>query len=172
MESDEIRQNLVEIVKILRRYDHWMLEGLSLEDLEWKPRGGNARTIKSLFRHILNAEIYWLKHLGDNFFSYQSKDKSMQELYETFNELESYLISLISSASQEDLKIRNPIYDNEDLKTPGSLAWMILRTSLHAVHHFGQISHIRFSMDKPPDPNSKEITWGEAMDVITKAMLN
>jgi uncharacterized damage-inducible protein DinB len=172
MESEEVRQHLIEIVKILRRYDKWMLQGLSLEELEWKPRSGNARTIKSLFRHILNAEIYWLKHLGDNFFSYQSKDKSMQELFETFNELESYLISLISSVSPENLKIRNPIYDNDDLKAAGSLAWMILRTSLHAVHHFGQISHIRFSMDKPPDPNLKEVTWGEAMDVITKAMLN
>ena len=171
MEIKEVKQHLIEIVKILRKYNHWMLNGLTLEELEWKPRGGNARTIKSLFRHVLNAEIYWLKHWGDNFFSYQSKERSMQELYETFNELETYLISLISNASAENLKIRNPIFDNEELKTPGSLAWMILRTSLHAVHHFGQISHIRFSMGNPPDPNSREITWGEAMDVITKALL-
>ncbi len=171
MNSENTKQQLIEIVKTLRMYDHWMLEGLSQKEFEWKPVGGRARTIKSLFRHILNAEIYWLKHLGDNSYSYESKTESIDHLFEAFNKIEQHLISLLSNASDDDLMIKNPKFNGDKLQIPGSLAWIVLRTSLHAVHHFGQIAHIRFSMEKPPNPEERKVTWGEAMDVITKVML-
>ena len=171
MDQEQKKAQLVEIVKTLRIYEKWMLEGLVQEDYEWRPSGGSGRTIQSLVRHIINAEIYWLKHLGDDTYNYLSRKNTINDMSLTFKELEHHLISLLNNASDDDLKITNPIFDDDKLETPGSLAWMVIRTSLHAVHHFGQIAHIRFSMEKPPDPEERKVSWGEAMDVIAKAML-
>ena len=69
------------------------------------------------------------------------------------------------------MAIRLPSYDNEKLVKPGNFTWLVLRTSLHAIHHFGQIAHIRYSLNNPPNKEERKVTWGEAMDVIVKAML-
>ena len=73
MREQKIKQQIVEIIKVLRTYGHWMLEDLIKEDFLWQPEKTNARTIQSLFRHIINAEIFWLKHLEDETYLYEPK---------------------------------------------------------------------------------------------------
>ena len=171
MKAQDIKQQIVEIIKGLRTYGHWMLEDLSTTELLWNPENTNASTIKNLFRHIINAEIYWLKHLNDETFQYEQKTAEFQKLLETYSLLEKYLITSIQNSQDKDLEFRTPKYEGEELKSPGSISWVILRTSLHSVHHFGQVAHIRHSMEKPPNPETRKISWGEAMDIIVKAML-
>ncbi|MHA2109661.1 MAG: DinB family protein, partial [Candidatus Hodarchaeales archaeon] len=72
LKSQEIRQQIVEIITGLRTYGHWMLEDLTKEELLWKPENTSARTIQSYVRHIINAEIFWLKHLEDEAYNYES----------------------------------------------------------------------------------------------------
>ncbi|PWI47631.1 hypothetical protein CEE45_10720 [Candidatus Heimdallarchaeota archaeon B3_Heim] len=171
MTAQKIKQQIVEIIKVLRTYGHWMLEDLIKEDLLWQPENTNARTIQSFFRHIINAEIFWLKHLEDETYSYEPKSSDFQKLLLTFDELEKHFITCIQNSKDSDLEFHTPKYEGEELMTPGTLSWVILRTSLHAVHHFGQIAHIRYSMDKPPNKETRKISWGGTMDIIVKAML-
>ena len=171
MREQKIKQQIVEIIKVLRTYGHWMLEDLIKEDLLWQPEKTNARTIQSFFRHIINAEIFWLKHLKDETYSYEQKSSEFQKLLLTFDELEKHFITCIQNSKDSDLEFHTPKYEGEELMTPGTLSWVILRTSLHAVHHFGQIAYIRYSIDKPPNKETREISWGGTMDIIVKAML-
>lgn len=171
METPEIRSKITEIIQKLRLYGHWMLDGLSPSELSWSPQDSDAKTITQYFRHIINAEIFWLKHLGDTNFEYESESKEFHDLLQKYNQLEKYLITKIRNASKVELATHLPIYENDLLVKQGSLGWVVLRTSLHAIHHFGQIAHIRNSLDKPPNKETRKVNWGEAMDVIAKAML-
>jgi uncharacterized damage-inducible protein DinB len=171
MEANEIRSSIVEIIQKLRVYGHWMVDNLTPLELTWLPKNTDAQTITDYFRHIVNAEIFWLKHLGDTKFEYESKSEEFTKLLQTYKKLENYLINQITNTSDTELAIRLPIYENEKLLKPGNISWLVLRTSLHAIHHFGQIAHIRYSINNPPNKRERKVTWGEAMDVIVKAML-
>jgi uncharacterized damage-inducible protein DinB len=171
MKTPEIQSKIIEIIQKLRLYGQWILEGISPSELDWSPDDKYAQTIIQYFRHIVNAEIYWLKHIGDNTFEYEPESVKFQKLLQKYIQLEKYLISKINNASEEELAIRLPLFENDTLVQQGSMVWLILRTSLHAVHHFGQIAHIRYSLNNPPDAETRKVTWGEAMDVIIKAML-
>jgi uncharacterized damage-inducible protein DinB len=171
MENKNVKGIISEIVDKLRLYGQWMIDGLNDRELSWIPPDSNARTIQSYFRHIINAEIYWLKHLGDESFSYEPRSVEFSVLQETYKKLGNYLTTRINEIEEEELTIRTPIFEGNELQTPGSFSWIVLRTSLHAIHHFGQISHIRYSLDNPPNPDSRTVTWGETMDIIAKAML-
>lgn len=168
MEKAEIQSKIIEIIEKLRLYGLWMFEDLSSSDLTWTPNG-DAKTIAHYFRHIVNAEIYWLKHLGDTTYEYEPESQKFKKLLEIYTQLGEYLIEKIKA--EGNLAIRLPIYENDSLVQVGNLSWVILRTSLHSIHHFGQIAHIRYSLNKPPNKETRKVTWGEAMDVIVKAML-
>ena len=170
-EAPEIQSKITEIIQKLRLYGHWMLDGLSSSELIWSPENTDAQTIIHYFQHIINAEVFWLNHLGDTTFKCESESKELQDLLQKYNHLEKHLITKISDASEVELATRLPIYDNDLLVKQGSLGWVVLRTSLHAIHHFGQISHIRHSLNNPPNIEARKFTWEEAMDVIAQTML-
>ncbi len=171
MKQQEIKDQIIEIIQGLRVYGHWMLEDLTKEEILWQPDNTNARTIQSFLRHIVNAEVFWLKHLSDETFSYEPKSINFQKLLQTYDKLENHFITCIQNANDTDLEFHTPKYEGEVLVSPGTISWVILRTSLHSIHHFGQIAHIRYSMEKPPNKETQKISWGEAMDIVVKAML-
>ena len=89
----------------------------------------------------------------------------------SFKKHESEILELIESVSDDDLELRKFEWEGENhqiLKRKGTLAWIIYRTSMHAVHHFGQIAYIRFSLENPPadkiDGHSNP--WGYVMDKL------
>ncbi len=162
MKSTTYQQRLKELVHTIRTYGYRQLEGLTLDELTWRPEGTRARTIQSYLQHVVNAEIYWLKTLDDDTFDYLSKEASFTEIMELYKQLEEYITGLIANATKEDLISRIPTFKEDKLQKPGTLAWMVERTSLHAIHHFAQVAYVRYSLEKPP---SKEpIKWGKIMD--------
>ncbi len=72
------------IVKALRTYGMWLIEDLTLDELEWRPPESNTRTISSYFRHIINAEIYWLQQLGVEEYTILPKAISIDEMKKRF----------------------------------------------------------------------------------------
>ncbi len=166
MNKTSFRNRLKEIIIMIRRYGNRMIDGLTADELLWCPKGTRGRTIQSYFRHIINAEIYWLRTLEDNSFDYKSKSADFNELVEVFTQLETHLLDSVENAPEEQLALRIPIFDGEKIKKKGTLAWMIMRTSLHAIHHFGQISHIRYSFENPPPEIKDDLSWGRIMDTF------
>ncbi len=162
MDNITFQQRLKEIVGIIRGYGDRLLEGLTPEELTWIPEGTRGRTIQSYLRHIINAEVYWLKNLGDNSVDYFQRETSFNDLMEGYHQLERHLVQSIENASTDDLTIRTPVFQEKIQKQKGTLAWMVKRTSLHSIHHFAQVAHIRYSLEKPP--SAEPITWGEVMD--------
>ncbi len=155
------------MISMLRQYGNYLLDGLTPDELLWRPEGTRGRTIQSYFRHLINAEIYWLKNLDDHTFDYLPKEVEFSELLTTYNSLESHLAQSLDNSKEEQLKVKVPLFEDDKLQKKGTLAWMIMRTSLHAIHHFGQISHIRYSIENPPLKNSDVPTWGKIMDTFS-----
>ncbi|UCG02951.1 MAG: DinB family protein [Candidatus Heimdallarchaeota archaeon] len=162
MENTTYQQRLKELVQIIRTYGYRQLEGLTLDELTWRPEGTRARTIQSYLRHIVNAEVYWLKTLGDDTFDYLFKEASFTEIMDRYKQLEVHITGLIDIAAKDEIIPRKPAFKEDNLQKPGTLAWMVERTSLHAIHHFAQVAYIRYSLEKPP--SSESIKWGEVMD--------
>ncbi len=158
------QKRLEEIVGTIRAYGDQLLEGLTLDEITWRPERTRARTIQSYLRHIVNAEIYWLKTLGDEMFDYLSKNTSFNKIRDIYKKLEGHLTQLIANAKNTDLILRTPIFKENKLQQKGTLAWMVERTSLHAIHHFAQVAHIRYSLERPPE--IKLIAWGKVMDSL------
>ena len=165
------KRELVEVVKIIRLYGNRMLEGLKENELTWIPENTKGRSIESYLRHLLNSEVYWYTMIKDGLFEYFSKKIGFDELINSFKNHESKILELIDIAEDEDLELRIPEWEGDNfqnLSRKGTLAWKIYRTSMHAVHHFGQIAYIRFSLENPPvdkiDGHSDP--WGYIMDQL------
>ena len=165
------KRELVEVVKIIRLYGNRMLEGLKENELTWIPENTKGRSIESYLRHLLNSEVYWYSMIKDETFEYFSRKIGFDELINSFKNHESKILELIDIAEDEDLELRIPEWEGDNfqnLSRKGTLAWKIYRTSLHAVHHFGQIAYIRFSLENPPvdkiDGHSDP--WGYIMDQL------
>jgi len=164
MIENTFKDRLKEIIPLIRIYANHMLSELSTSEILWRPDGTKGRTIQSYFRHMINAEIYWLKSLDDHTFEYLSKESDFNELKKNYKKLEGHLTNSVAKSSEEQLIVRVPVFEGEELKKKGTLAWMIMRTSLHAIHHLGQISHIRYSLENPPKKNPDVPTWSTIMD--------
>lgn len=167
MIANKFPDRLKVMILMLRQYGNHLLDGLTPDELVWRPEGTRGRTIKSYFRHMINAEIYWLKSLEDHSFDYLPKEAEFGELLTTYNNLENHLAQSLDNSTEEQLKARVPLFEDDELQKKGTLTWMILRTSLHAIHHFGQISHIRYSIENPPLKNPDVPTWGKIMDTFS-----
>ncbi|MFX1277768.1 MAG: DinB family protein [Promethearchaeota archaeon] len=165
------KNELTEVVKTIRLYGNRMLEGLKENEVIWVPENTKGRSIESYLRHLLNSEAYWYKMIKDESFDYVSKDIVFDDLVKKFKKHEPMILELIENAEDEDLRLRTPEWEGENyqkLKRRGTLAWKIYRTSMHAIHHFGQIAYIRFSLENPPADkiNGHSDPWGYIMDKL------
>ncbi|MFX1346660.1 MAG: DinB family protein [Promethearchaeota archaeon] len=163
------KKELKGVVKTIRLYGNRMLEGLKESEVTWIPENTKGRSITSYLRHLLNSEAYWYKMIKDESFDYFSKETGFNDLFNSFKKHESIILELINNADDDDLNLRIPEWEGENyqnLKKRGTLAWKIYRTSMHAIHHFGQIAHIRFSLDNPPADkiDGHSDPWGYIMD--------
>ena len=165
------KKELTEVVKIIRLYGNRMLEGLKEGEVTWIPDNTKGRSIESYLRHLLNAESYWYNMIKDDSYEIFSKGIGFDDLVNSFKKHESTILALIENAEDDDFNLRTPEWDGENyqkLKRRGTLAWKIYRTSMHAVHHFGQIAYIRFSLENPPAEkiDGHPDPWGYIMDQL------
>lgn len=165
------KKELSKVVKVIRLYGNRMLEGLKENEVAWIPENTKGRSIESYLRHLLNSEVYWYKMIKDESFDYSSSKIGFEDLVNSFKKHESRILELIENSDEEELSLRIPEWEGENfhnLRRRGTLAWKIYRTSMHAVHHFGQIAYIRFSLENPPvdkiDGHSDP--WGYVMDQL------
>ena len=165
------KDELKEVVQTIRLYGNRMLEGLKESEVIWVPENTKGRSIVSYLRHLLNSEAYWYKMIKDESFEYFSKEIGFNDLVYSFKKHESNILELIDNAEDDDLYLRTPEWESENyqkLKRRGTLAWKIYRTSMHAIHHFGQIAYIRFSLENPPADkiDGHSDPWGYIMDKL------
>ncbi|MHA1672508.1 MAG: DinB family protein, partial [Promethearchaeota archaeon] len=99
---------LTSLVSVLRTYSHRLLADLTEEELRWVPAQTQARSILSYFRHVVNAEIYWLKELGFSPPDYLGNNSPFDEVLQGYDALESYLIQSIHDLPQDQLELITP----------------------------------------------------------------
>ncbi len=174
MTKKTTKKRLKELVELIRAYGNRMLEGLTEEQIQWTPEGTKGRSISSYLRHLLNSETYWYNIMGDDSFKYFGKNVSFKEMVDNFQKHREMIKNLIEKAGIDDLNIQNPVFEDgnyQKLIQKGTIAWAIWRTSMHAVHHFGQCAYIRYSLGNPPSEKlpgveNKSDPWGYVMDKI------
>ena len=159
------KTELLQLIDLVRGYGSRLLNGIDPTNLTWIPPSTKGRSILSYFAHILNAEIYWLKTMGDNTFDYIGKDASFADGQLCFSQLRDHLREKVLECIPEETVLRKPQKDPLEEKVPGSLAWMIWRTSMHALHHFAQIAYIRHTVGNPPEEGA-EYAWSQVMDRV------
>ncbi|UYP46888.1 hypothetical protein NEF87_003173 [Candidatus Lokiarchaeum ossiferum] len=159
------KNELIELVKLVRGYGHRMIVDLKEEEQTWTPPNTKGRSIKSYFLHIINAEIFWLLKQGHENLEYIGPDNPMDIIIEGYDKMEEYLLKTIEKSEGEQLEIIPHVLDKEQTIQMGTLGWMIWRTSMHAVHHFAQMAYIRFALENPPIEDST-YSWSRVMDTI------
>jgi len=157
--------DLEKLVKLIRGYGHRMVVGINDGEYNWIPSNTKGRSIHSYFRHILNAEIFWLLKMGYSNLGYYGPDVQLEKLIQGFEAMEDYLLNAIKEASEEQMEITQHILKKEETIQTGTLGWMIWRTSMHAVHHFAQIAYIRNALENPPIEEDN-YSWSKVMDSI------
>ena len=165
------KKELTEVVKTIRLYGNRMLEGLKETEITWIPENTKGRSIESYLRHLLNSEVYWYTTIKDGLFESFSRKNGFNDLKSSFKKHESKILELIDIADDEALDLRIPEREGENFqkfRRKGTLAWIIYRTSMHAIHHFGQIAYIRFSLENPPADkiDGHSDPWGYIMDKL------
>ncbi|QEE18037.1 DinB family protein [Promethearchaeum syntrophicum] len=86
---------LSSLVSLLRTYGHRLLAELTDEEIHWVPSQTRGRSIYSYFLHLINSEYYWFKDFGFSTPEYLGKDAPFDELLQSYNDLENYLIETI-----------------------------------------------------------------------------
>lgn len=159
------KNELIELVKLVRGYGHRMIVDLKEEEQTWTPPNTKGRSIKSYLRHIINAEVFWLLNQGHENLEYIGPDNPMDTLIQAYDRMEDFLLTAIEKSTEDQLEIIIHVLNKEKTVQMGTLGWMIWRTSMHAVHHFGQIAYIRFALENPPIEDST-YSWSRVMDTI------
>ena len=161
------KNELKNIVTLVRGYGHRLLKGIKTGNLTWIPPKTQGKPILYYFAHILNAEIYWLKHMEENSLEYIGEKATFNDGINMYTKLQEFLLEKIKNATKEDLELIIPVFENKIATKVGSLAWMIWRTSMHAVHHFAQIAYIRYALNNPPEDDDGH-SWSKVMDQLVR----
>ena len=148
-----------------------MLKGINFENVQWKFEGTKeAMSIFDILRHTINTEVAWLKRLDDNSFDFIRKKDiiTFDDLKERYINQETYYLDRLGKIDQNELQITPMIYEGPDIVQIGTFAWVILKVSIHSFHHAGQISHIRYTLNNPPEqpPVNDKSTWWWASEAI------
>ncbi|OLS26420.1 MAG: hypothetical protein HeimC3_09700 [Candidatus Heimdallarchaeota archaeon LC_3] len=176
MESNKYVDQLKTIYIALHGYANNVLSDLNPVQYNWRPPDTKARTIESYFRHMVNTEIYWLHALKTHKIPYFTKDTSFSELLEHFKHLEVIYGKLLDNCTEEGLEIVPTIYEKDKgeiiaVKQKGTLAWTILRISLHAFGHMSQITHMIYSLGIKLKRNSDYNWWNTTENIINLGKL-
>lgn len=169
------RSRLKSVFLSNRKHMYRMLANLSLEDIQWKNKGTEkAMSIYDILRHIVNTEVFWLRRLDDNHFDViRSTDKTgFEDLLVRYKEQEQYYLDRLTKAHENSLKLTPIKYNRQELIQRGTFGWIVIKVSIHAFHHAGQISHIRYSLNNPPKqplPDERSTWWWASEAVIALA---
>ena len=156
---------LSSLVQLLRTYGHRILAELTEEEIQWVPTQTQGRSIMNYFRHVVNAEIYWLKEFGYSPPDYMGKDSTFEDLLRMYDTLKEFLIHTIQELPPDQLELITPEKTDDVLTRYGTVGWVIWRTSLHSVHHLAQVASIRFTQGHAP-PDDPKTSWSHIMDQI------
>ena len=176
MEKKVYVDQLKTIYESLHGYTTTILSDLKPEEYNWRPSETRARSIESYFRHMINTEILWLHALKTHKIPYFTKDTPFLELLEHFKHLEVLYLKLLDECSEKDLKIYQSNYmDDKDgrkiITQKGTLAWTILRISLHAFGHMSQITHMIYSLGIKPKRNPDYNWWNITENIVNLGKL-
>ena len=106
--------DLEKLVKLVRGYGHRMVMGLRESEFNWIPSNTKGRSIHSYFRHIINAEIFWLLNMEYSNLDYYGPDVKLKKLIQGFEAMEDYLLNAIKEASEEQMEITQHILEKEE----------------------------------------------------------
>ena len=161
MNEQANKTRLIKAIDTLRDYGLRIIEGLSEEELNWVPKETKGRSIASIFRHIVEGEIYWLDFIGHK--APQDLDKlsslTFTELKDLYLSLQLLLKKLVNQSTNVDLIPKDP-------KEGATLAWVIWHTSFHTIHHLAQIGYLRHATEHPPDSDAVNTSWDNTMDSL------
>ena len=161
MNEQANKKRLINAIDTLRDYGLRIIEGLSVEELNWVPKETKGRSMESVFRHIVEGELYWLDFIGHK--TPQGLDKlpslSFNELLDLYHSLHALLKELVTKSTNADLIPKDP-------KEGATLAWVIWHTSFHTIHHLAQIGYLRYAIERPPESEAVNTSWDNTMDSL------
>jgi len=161
MNEQENKARLIKAIDTLRDYGLRIIEGLSEEELNWTPKETTGKSIASIFRHIIEGEVYWLNFIKHK--TPQGLDKlpslSFSELADLYLSQQQLLKKLVNQSTNADLVPKDP-------KEGATLAWVIWHTSFHTIHHLAQIGYLRYAIERPPESEAVNTSWDNTMDSL------
>ena len=152
MNEKVFKEKLVEIYSIVHQYSYNLLSDLKPDVYSWTPLNTKGRSIVSYFRHLVNSEIYWLYAIKKHDIPYIMKDSTFEDMINKYKEMEKLYVGLLHEANNNDLKILETKYldknngINMEIVQQGTLAWTVLRISLHALGHISQMTYILYAL--------------------------
>ena len=161
MNEQANKKRLIKAIDTLRDYGLRIIEGLAEEELNWMPKETKGRSMVSIFRHIVEGEVYWLDYIDHK--TPQGLDKlpslSFTELKDLYLSHQSLLKELVNKSTNADLIPKDP-------KEGATLAWVIWHTSFHTIHHLAQIGYLRYAIESPPESEAVNTSWDNTMDSL------
>jgi hypothetical protein len=178
MTKEDFKNQLLEIYTTFHGYCNNLLSDKVEPDVyNWTPPETKGRSILSYFRHIVNTEIYWLYALQKHNIQFATKDTSIDEMLQIYRNMEEVYSKMIKEASEKDLEIKetkittkketNAIIVNQS----GTLAWTVLRISLHAFGHLSQVTYILYSLGVRGKEDEKYNWWNMTESIINLGKL-
>jgi uncharacterized damage-inducible protein DinB len=178
MGNQELKNQLKTIYTSLHKYTYNILAELNENEYMWRPADTKARTIFSYSRHIVNTELYWLHALKKHDLEYAGPKTPFSRIIQQFKNSENEYLELLENATENDFEIQSTSYNESpetgeiiSIEQKGTLAWTVLRISLHAFGHMSQITHMLYSQGITPKKDPENNWWNITENIINLGKL-
>lgn len=138
-----------------------VLEGLSEEQLRWKP-APDSRSIGQMARHLIRVDNWFLQRQG---FSPVTGDPGEEagagQILAAMQQVHGQVQEILEHSDEDRLRRR---HEGEDAGEHETLAEVILHMAQHYLYHLAQMIYLRRAQDREWSPPLKE--WEAATHVL------
>jgi len=156
----------LEVLESSRKPLFAVLDGISLEQLSWKP-APESRSIGEITRHLIRVDAWFLKRLGITPVVSDAKSGTREEYVENMQKIQQQIKEIVAAcASDEDLHLERTSLDGKDKEKLGVAA---IHIAQHYLYHLAQIIYLRRAQDRNwASPHNE---WDAATHVIGDYLL-
>ena len=135
----------IEIFEAARKPLFTVLDGISLEDLDWQPADG-MRGIGKICRHLYRVDIWFLKQLGITPVIDEDAPGPAEEIAARMHTIQEQIIAEVNAcASDVDLARERTALDGESTSKMGET---VIHIAQHYLYHLAQITYLRRIRDR------------------------
>ncbi len=164
--AHSLAESLANIYRVCSKALYPVLNGLSEQQLNWKP-APESRSISEIYRHLIRVDAWFLKQFQIQPAVQDPGETHAAHLLDSLRQSHQYVLDLLRACqTPADLRRQSPA---PELAGHNTLAEAIIHMAQHYLYHLAQVIYLRRAQDRAWPPPQAE--WEHATYVLSDHLL-